>query len=275
MSERKYPHRLLPPSELYPTWQGDINDPLVYLGWGERNFAREAIPMHSNPGWTYWILLEGKVTLEHRRGSQDFQAGEGLLCGPDFPFGFPLQAGKGVKVINWIWKDPPLREPAPPADFYETANFSQDLVRLLSSLHEQSRIVTLDTSEQNAFALFHLRGMLDLSFRRAGENKNSRPGRNRIRAARQWMLHNLNKTTPATTLARFLDISPMTLHRLFIDELGESPGQHFQKLKMDHARHLLKLEGRSVKSVAYEMGYRHPQDFSRAYKKHHGAAPSQ
>ncbi|MDQ8187117.1 AraC family transcriptional regulator [Pelagicoccus sp. SDUM812002] len=274
MSPPEYPHRLHPPSDLYPTWQGDINQPLVYLGWGERNFAREAIPMHSNPGWTYWILLEGAVTLQNPQGTQNFQAGEGMLCGPALPFGFPIQKATGVKVLNWIWSEAPLSETQLAKDFYQTFSFSKDQTRLLAALHEQSRISTLDTSKQNRIELFHIRSLLDLTFQKAGETQNSSPGQNRIRAARQWMLHNLNKTNPASSLARFLDTSPMTLHRLFMNELGESPGSHFQKLKMDHARHLLKLEGHSVKSVAYEMGYRHPQDFSRAYKKHHGSAPS-
>ncbi len=274
MPTPQYPQRLYPPSAPYPTWQGKADEPLIYLGWGGRNFAHEAIPMHSNPGWTYWVLLESSVLIEHPTGTRSYRAGEGFLCGPDYPFGFPNQQTKGVKVLNWIWREPPATETPLPPESCLSINFSQDQIRLLAALHEQTRIITLDTPAQSAATLYHIRGMLDLSYQRAGENQNSSPGQTRIRAARNWMLHNLAKTNPAAALARFLDISAMTLHRLFIDELGESPGSHFQKLKMEQARHLLKLEGHSVKSVAYEMGYRHPQDFSRAYKNHFGAAPS-
>ncbi|MBC2605926.1 helix-turn-helix domain-containing protein [Pelagicoccus albus] len=272
MPSDDYPHKLVPPSERYPTWQGKAQEGLLYLGWGARNFSDEAIPVHSNPGWTYWVLLEGNVTIQHRNGSRDFTEGEGLRCGPRYPFGFPLQKGNSIKVLNWIWKDKSEGNECSENEA-ETVAFSKDQIRMLAALHEQSRILTLDTSANGLATLAHIRSLLDLAFQRARDSQNSSDGQNRVLAARQWMLHNLNKTNPSSSLARFLDISPMTLHRLFINEVGESPGAHFRKLKMEQARNLLRLEGHSVKSVAFDMGYRHPQDFSRAYKKRFGACP--
>ncbi|MCX7886899.1 MAG: helix-turn-helix domain-containing protein [Verrucomicrobiae bacterium] len=43
-------------------------------------------------------------------------------------------------------------------------------------------------------------------------------------------------------------------------------------MRMERARQLL-AEGRLVKEVAFALGYRHANDFSRAYKKFSGHMP--
>jgi AraC-like DNA-binding protein len=66
----------------------------------------------------------------------------------------------------------------------------------------------------------------------------------------------------------------MRLHHLFHSRTGNSPGAFYHDLKMHHCAQLLKRPGYPVKRVAYETGYRHPNDFSRAFKKHFGVPPS-
>lgn len=274
MPKTSYPHRLLPPSDRYSNWQGDADAALIYLGWGERNFSNEAIPIHSSPGWTYWTLLEGEAKIAFPSGTRNYKAGQGLLCGPERPFGFPEQNHGPLKILIWIWKDSPERHEPPPLDLDETVAFSKDQLRLLSDLHQQTRAETLESPAPHHDALLNLRQLVDLTYYRGRQAQSISHEQSRVRSARLWMLHNLSSPTPAATLARFLNISPMTLHRLFKSELGESPGTHFQTLKMEQARRLLQHEGQPIKGVAYELGYKHPQDFSRAYKNHFGAAPS-
>jgi AraC-like DNA-binding protein len=43
---------------------------------------------------------------------------------------------------------------------------------------------------------------------------------------------------------------------------------------MQWARQQLRDPTKSVKSVAYALGYRHPPDFSRAFKSHFGVTAS-
>jgi AraC-like DNA-binding protein len=77
---------------------------------------------------------------------------------------------------------------------------------------------------------------------------------------------------PAVRIADYLGISPSTLHRLFKQQVGHSPDEHFQELKMSVGKKRL-TDGSPVKKVAYELGYRHPGDFTRAYTRYFGHPP--
>lgn len=274
MSTKPFPHKLIPPSERYPKWSGNAGEQLVYLGWGERNFTREPIPVHSNPGWTYWILTEGRVEITFDDATRRFAAGEGFICGPNCPFGFPLQEdATSTRLLIWIWNETPSSGIDVPTDQLHYLRFSQDQLRLLNTLHEQTRIEILEDSPDQSKVLQHIHALLDLVFQRARKNKDRKPDAIEIRNARQWMLNNLCSSTPVANLARYLNLSPMTLHRKFVEEIGEPPGKHFQRLKMSRCEELLAMESYSIKRVAYEMGYKHPQDFSRAYKNYFGHSP--
>ena len=54
---------------------------------------------------------------------------------------------------------------------------------------------------------------------------------------------------------------------------GISPGHYLNSKKMDYATMLLK-NGKSVKYIAEKLNYSSPYNFSRAFKKHFGTAPS-
>ena len=43
---------------------------------------------------------------------------------------------------------------------------------------------------------------------------------------------------------------------------------------MERARQLL-LEGRALKEISADLGYSHPQHFSRTFKRYHGCSPTE
>lgn len=59
----------------------------------------------------------------------------------------------------------------------------------------------------------------------------------------------------------------------FRRQTGQSPMAYFIHLRMRLACRLLDLSGKSVKTVALEVGYRDPYYFSRLFKKSMGLAP--
>jgi len=273
MLKNKYPQVLWPPSERYPTWKGAPDDPVVYLGWGERDFQRKGIPVHCNPGWVCWILTEGSVNLQTDQGLRSIEAGDALICGPEFPFGFPLQSKPPGSVLIWIWRNAPPNRLLSEKDDCKFLRFSQDQIKLIQALHEQVRIEVFEKSPMKEQVLHSIRALLFALFQREMDSPESGQIDNRIRTARCWMINNLSCKNPVNLLARYLDLSPMTLHRLFVRETGEAPGAYFQRMKMERCAQLLQLEGFSIKRVAYEMGYSYPQDFSRAYKGFFGVPP--
>lgn len=74
--------------------------------------------------------------------------------------------------------------------------------------------------------------------------------------------------------AELLHKSPKTLSNLFKKFGNKSPLQIIQDRKILEARRLLHYTDKSIKEIAYEIGYEDLQTFSRFFKKIEGVSPS-
>ncbi|MCK2045858.1 MULTISPECIES: GlxA family transcriptional regulator [Chromohalobacter] len=74
-------------------------------------------------------------------------------------------------------------------------------------------------------------------------------------------------------LAARIGISLRQLQRLFEQELGERPRDHYLRLRLQRARQLLRETDRDILSVGLACGFTSASSFSRAYKQHFGASP--
>ncbi len=83
----------------------------------------------------------------------------------------------------------------------------------------------------------------------------------------------MNAAAPMRLLGEYLQISPATLKCLFHEKAGISPQAYFQKLKFQRAEKMLIEKKMAVKAVAFELGYRHANDFSRAFRLFAGRSP--
>jgi AraC-like DNA-binding protein len=77
-----------------------------------------------------------------------------------------------------------------------------------------------------------------------------------------------------TEYARLLNKSPKTVSNVFSKMGSKSPLQYIQNRKMLEARRLLRYTDKSVKEIAYELGYEDIQAFSRFFKVQEHMAPS-
>jgi AraC-like DNA-binding protein len=76
------------------------------------------------------------------------------------------------------------------------------------------------------------------------------------------------------SVARSIATSRRQLQRVF-GESGTSFRAELQRTRMDRAAALLRHGGASVSEVARAVGYRQPAQFSKAFRRHHGCAPSE
>lgn len=79
------------------------------------------------------------------------------------------------------------------------------------------------------------------------------------------------------TVAEYADLlnkSPKTLSNIFSKLSNKSPLQYIQDRKMLEARRLLKYTDKSVKEIAFEIGFEDIQAFSRFFKNYQGVSPS-
>jgi AraC-like DNA-binding protein len=75
-------------------------------------------------------------------------------------------------------------------------------------------------------------------------------------------------------LARRVGMSASSFHKHFKTITSTAPLQYQKELRLLEARRLLRTSGASVTTVAYDVGYESPSQFSREYARKFGVAPS-
>ncbi|MBN7813359.1 helix-turn-helix domain-containing protein [Algoriphagus sp. H41] len=75
--------------------------------------------------------------------------------------------------------------------------------------------------------------------------------------------------------AAMLNKSPKTLSNLFSKISSKSPLQYIKERRLLEARRLLRHTDKSVKEIAYEIGFEDPQTFGRFFRNSLGVSPSE
>lgn len=76
-------------------------------------------------------------------------------------------------------------------------------------------------------------------------------------------------------IARRVASSRRQLQRAYA-EIGETTfREHLTAVRMDRAAEMLAVRGLTVREVAHRVGYRQPAQFAKAFRRHHGDAPSE
>ena len=112
--------------------------------------------------------------------------------------------------------------------------------------------------------------------RNAAANPRGDADRRFLEAAERWFERHLHdESATVQGMAAALHVSHATLGRRFARLEGESPQSALRRRRLDRARALLEDGEGSVSEVAYAVGYASLAAFSRAFREHHGHAPSQ
>jgi AraC-like DNA-binding protein len=79
--------------------------------------------------------------------------------------------------------------------------------------------------------------------------------------------NNLEKPLTVNYLAQQLEVSPEHLSRVFKQQAGQGLHQRIHSAKIERAKTLLKQSPLAVSEIAYSLGYKTPQHFSRIFKE--------
>jgi AraC-like DNA-binding protein len=106
-----------------------------------------------------------------------------------------------------------------------------------------------------------------------------KPVRRRLldRRLRQAMAHvrlNLDNPCVSNDLADLVGLSRSRLYALFHDELGTSPMVYWNAMRSEAARERLSKQTDSITTVAMDLGFSTPGNFSRHCKDHLGVTPT-
>jgi AraC-like DNA-binding protein len=79
---------------------------------------------------------------------------------------------------------------------------------------------------------------------------------------------------PVDAMARASCFSRRQFHRLMVQVLGETPGTHRRRLRLDRWAWLLLISRATVLDVALETGFENHETFTRAFQTRFGVTPS-
>lgn len=263
MSER-IPTGTFRPPPGRPSWAGSDDLPLIYLGWGHRDFARHPLVTHYDRGTSYFSILSGAFVVRANGQQQTLRAPSALIVDVDCAFGITQPRSAPVDILAWVWRGrPSVPELRPQPGGMVAFELRPQSLKILADLHTACRdeVALADSSVQRNLSA--MRDLLESALWRAS-HPSPAAGAVRWNLAQSWMATNLSIHAPVPALCDYLRMSPSTLHRFFIHQSGLSPGAYFRQMKVSEARRLIDVEGWQVKATAYHLGYRHPNDLSRA-----------
>ena len=94
-----------------------------------------------------------------------------------------------------------------------------------------------------------------------------------IRKALRLMETYFSKADALETIYRELELTPNYFRSIFKQQIKIPPREFLHGLRMRHARHLIQHSKRSVKEIAFSVGFTDPLYFSRQYTAFWGASP--
>ena len=96
----------------------------------------------------------------------------------------------------------------------------------------------------------------------------------KVREAIVLMERNLEEPFTLTEIAKYVDVSPRHLQRLFAHYTDKTPVQYYLDLRLDQARGLVTQTELSLVEISGSCGFTRSETFSRAYKKRFSITPS-
>ena len=94
-----------------------------------------------------------------------------------------------------------------------------------------------------------------------------------VHRAQSILIEKLDRPTSLDRLAEQVGSSARNLSRRFRQNLGLSVGEYQRKLRLEHARALLREEGSKVEDVAKACGFTGPRQLRNLYHQHFGRSP--
>jgi len=95
----------------------------------------------------------------------------------------------------------------------------------------------------------------------------------RVEKVKEYVSENLAGDLQITTVCKKFDLNKFTLDHIFKEQQKETYREYVERMRMEKAFNLLK-EGKWVKEVIPEIGYRNWGTFNIAFKKKYKYAPS-
>ncbi|MEY8353244.1 response regulator [Lachnospiraceae bacterium 54-53] len=112
-----------------------------------------------------------------------------------------------------------------------------------------------------------------LEARGNGKRSKARQPVSAIDQIKRYMQSHVDSSYSLIDVADYMQMNPAYLSRYFKEKTGETFMEYDKKLKMERAGDLLATTNMKTYEIAYQLGYKSVQHFSRIFKEFHGVPP--
>lgn len=95
-----------------------------------------------------------------------------------------------------------------------------------------------------------------------------------LRDLQSWILEHPGADLSVDALARRVSMSPRNFFRVFVRQVGITPGRFVEHVRVEAARRLLEESSRSVSAVAAACGFGNPETMRVAFRRTLGVSPN-
>lgn len=254
-----------------PGWASPSKEQLelLYLAWGWRRYHETPQEPTRREGWLYFTVRSGTSSLvlpEWPARQIPLTNRDLIILHPDCLCGWSDAPGATAEICTWVWRSASRWESLrPPSGDFLRLKLNENSLHAVHALHQQTRGEIQNSDENTRLALEGLRLQVDLILARSlSSSAPPATDAQRLELACRWIEAHLTDHSPVTGLCDYLQLSASTLNRLFQRGMGQSVRTHAKQRRVARARHLIEVEKASVKETAYRLGYRFPNDLSRA-----------
>ena len=106
-------------------------------------------------------------------------------------------------------------------------------------------------------------------------NKREEQSESIVSKAKSYIKQNFYRELTLDDVSRSVNISPYYFSKLFKEESGENFIEYLTRVRIAHAKELLKNPALSIKEICVMSGYSDPNYFSRIFKKQEDVTPSE
>jgi len=153
---------------------------------------------------------------------------------------------------------------------YTSAGSTAGLDLVLALVEEDlGRRVALQVAQRMVFFLKRSGGQAQFSALLSTQTAERDP----FRELQAWIIEHPNADLCVETLARRVAMSPRNFFRVFVRELGMTPGRFVERVRVEAARRLLEETSRGVHDIAAACGFGTPETMRIAFRRTLGVSP--
>ena len=150
-----------------------------------------------------------------------------------------------------------------------TFDYAERLIEITGTLIPDMLLMGANTPYKEAVA------KMILSLHMKGDITARRRETEWVAKAKEYIGANYHKRLRVEDIAAALHIDRRYLRNLFVRDTGEPTKEYLDRFKMERAAELLTFSEQSVGIIARSVGYEDQLSFSKAFKKHFGASPTE